>query len=123
MAAAYSGVAFRRVLAGGTVFLSPWPYTRRRGIVFRVRLATISGWFCGGILTRAQRRNTIAARSSRHFSISHAKIAIAPTAEQTAALGQLLEEQRDPGSANYHNWLTPEEYGERFGLSDADWEC
>jgi subtilase family serine protease len=29
-------------------------------------------------------------------------------------------EQQTPGSANYHHWLTPEEYGQRVGVSDAD---
>jgi hypothetical protein len=43
-----------------------------------------------------------------------------PTAAQQAALGELLEEQQDPGSANFHRWLTPERYAERFGLSQND---
>src|SRR5271165_5772575 len=42
------------------------------------------------------------------------------TAAQQAALDQLLEEQQDPASGNYHKWLTPEEFGDRFGLAQAD---
>src|SRR5215469_7291276 len=42
------------------------------------------------------------------------------TPEQQAALEQLLAEQQDPNSVNYHKWLTPEEFGDRFGLSQAD---
>jgi uncharacterized protein (TIGR03437 family) len=42
------------------------------------------------------------------------------TASQQADLDQLLAEQQDPASPNYHNWLTPEQYGERFGLSPND---
>jgi subtilase family serine protease len=42
------------------------------------------------------------------------------TAAQQAALDQLLAEQQDPSSANYHKWLTPEEFGDRFGLAQAD---
>ena len=42
------------------------------------------------------------------------------TAEQQADLERLLEEQQDPSSTNYHRWLTPEQFGERFGLSHAD---
>src|SRR5712692_76511 len=30
----------------------------------------------------------------------------------------LLARQQDPASADYHRWLTPEEFGNRFGLSD-----
>jgi uncharacterized protein (TIGR03437 family) len=42
--------------------------------------------------------------------------------EQEAALKQLLEEQQDPASVNYHHWLTPEQFGEQFGpaLEDTD---
>jgi len=42
------------------------------------------------------------------------------TAAQEAARKQLLTEQQDPSSANYHKWLTPEEYGDRFGMSHSD---
>ena len=42
------------------------------------------------------------------------------TPEQQAALEQLLAEQQDPNSTNHHKWLTPEEYGDRFGLAQAD---
>jgi len=37
-----------------------------------------------------------------------------------ADLNQLLTELHDPKSSNYHNWLTPESYADRFGLSEAD---
>src|SRR5579864_2340569 len=42
------------------------------------------------------------------------------TASQEAAVEKLLAEQQDPKSANYHKWLTPEQYADRFGLSTAD---
>jgi subtilase family serine protease len=42
------------------------------------------------------------------------------TDAQQADLTQLLIDQQTPGSPNYHNWLTPEQYGARFGLSSAD---
>ncbi len=43
-----------------------------------------------------------------------------PSPQQQAALDQLLAEQQDPNSLNYHKWLTPEEFGDRFGLAQAD---
>src|SRR5689334_1745716 len=43
-----------------------------------------------------------------------------PTPAQSAELDQLLEDQQNPTSPQYHAWLTPEEYGERFGLSPED---
>jgi hypothetical protein len=42
------------------------------------------------------------------------------TPEQGAQLEELLREQQDPTSANYHKWLTPEEFGSQFGASEAD---
>jgi pseudomonalisin len=37
-----------------------------------------------------------------------------------AQLAELLTQQQDPASPNYHRWLTPEEFGARFGLSDGE---
>jgi subtilase family serine protease len=39
---------------------------------------------------------------------------------QQSALDKLLAEQQDPASPNYHRWLTPEQYAERFGMSEDD---
>ena len=43
-----------------------------------------------------------------------------PTASQQADLDSLLAGQQDRSSPNYHRWLTPEQFGERFGVSAAD---
>jgi subtilase family serine protease len=42
------------------------------------------------------------------------------SAEQDAALSQLMDAQQTKGSGNFHNWLTPEQFGTQFGPSDAD---
>jgi len=42
------------------------------------------------------------------------------TPGQQADLEQLLADQQDPASANYHKWLTPEQYADRFGASQDD---
>jgi uncharacterized protein (TIGR03437 family) len=39
---------------------------------------------------------------------------------QQADLKRLLAEQQNPSSPNYHRWLTPEQYADRFGVSQAD---
>jgi subtilase family serine protease len=44
----------------------------------------------------------------------------APTAAQVGALKQLLVQQQDRKSVNYHKWLTPAQYADRFGLSQND---
>ena len=43
-----------------------------------------------------------------------------PTPAQQRALTHLLAQQQDPKSANYHKWLTPEQYADRFGMSSND---
>ena len=40
--------------------------------------------------------------------------------QQEAALDQLLIDQKNPASPDFHHWLTPVEFGQRFGLSDND---
>jgi hypothetical protein len=40
--------------------------------------------------------------------------------EQQAALSALMNEQQDKSSPNYHNWLTPVDFGKQFGPSDQD---
>jgi len=40
--------------------------------------------------------------------------------EQESALADLLDRQQDAGSPEYHRWLTPAEFGARFGPSDED---
>jgi subtilase family serine protease len=54
------------------------------------------------------------------FRLGGITLMLRPSAAQQAALEQLLAEQQDPASPNYHNWLTPETYAERFGASAAD---
>ncbi len=39
---------------------------------------------------------------------------------QDAALKQLIEDQQDRSSAHFHEWLTPEQFGEQFGPSMHD---
>jgi len=40
--------------------------------------------------------------------------------EREAALEKLLNEQLDPESPNFHKWVTPEQFGRRFGPSDKN---
>ena len=40
--------------------------------------------------------------------------------QQEQAFEQLLADQQNPASPDYHHWLTPEEIGSRFGLSAQD---
>jgi len=54
------------------------------------------------------------------YAMEHMLLTLLPDAAQQDALNQLLDAQHNPESAYYHQWLTPEQYGERFGVSEAD---
>jgi len=47
-------------------------------------------------------------------------LVLKPSASQQSDLDQLLAAQQDPASPDYHHWLTPEEYADRFGASPDD---
>lgn len=54
------------------------------------------------------------------LQMNHLSLFFKPSAAQQSALKQLLAEQRDPSSPEYHHWLTPAEFGARFGPSASD---
>ena len=47
-------------------------------------------------------------------------VSLKRSARQQAELDQLLEKQQDLDSLEYHQWLTPEQFGERFGATPED---
>ena len=57
---------------------------------------------------------------SAETSLGKMVLQLQPSAEQQAALDALVEAQHDPQSVLYHQWLTPAEYGARFGASAQD---
>ncbi|MGA8502307.1 MAG: S53 family peptidase [Candidatus Sulfotelmatobacter sp.] len=54
------------------------------------------------------------------FPMEHMLLTLLPDATQQDVLNQLIDAQNNPDSPYYHQWLTPEQYGERFGVSDSD---
>ncbi len=54
------------------------------------------------------------------MKLDHVMVMLKRSAAQQTALDQLLAEQQDRSSRNYHAWLTPEQFGDRFGLSPND---
>jgi subtilase family serine protease len=59
-------------------------------------------------------------RANASFQIPRVTLVLRPSDAQQANLNQLLAAQQDPTSPNYHKWLTPEEYADRFGVSQND---
>ena len=52
--------------------------------------------------------------------MEHMVLQLQPSAAQQIALDALVEAQHDPHSPSYHQWLTPAQYGSRFGASLSD---
>ena len=52
--------------------------------------------------------------------LNHLLLLTKPSAAQQADLDHLLADQQNPSSPEFHKWLTPEEFGARFGLSTSD---
>jgi uncharacterized protein (TIGR03437 family) len=59
-------------------------------------------------------------RVSPSLELSYVTLALTQTDAQKADLAQLLKDQQTAGSPNFHRWLTPEQYGQRFGVSEDD---
>src|SRR5581483_3294464 len=47
-------------------------------------------------------------------------LVLQPDADQEQNLERLLTAQQDSNSPSYHQWLTPEDFGRQFGVSDHD---
>jgi uncharacterized protein (TIGR03437 family) len=57
---------------------------------------------------------------SPSFAMPDLVVMLKSSTTQQQALVQLIRNQQDPTSANYHQWLTPEQYADQFGVSQHD---
>jgi len=54
------------------------------------------------------------------MAIDHMLLQLQRSPQQELELQQLIEQLTDKSSPNFHRWLTANEYGERFGVSEQD---
>jgi len=59
-------------------------------------------------------------RADSSKQLTSIMLSFSKTAVQEAALQQLLADLQNPASEEYHHWLTPEQFGERFGANPED---
>ena len=64
-----------------------------------------------------------AGRVEPNRAMSRMLLALSPSPERQRALGQFLDDVQNRRSPEYHHWLTPAEFGARFGVADADVEA
>jgi hypothetical protein len=71
--------------------------------------------------TRPEARNRANDRGpvSDSFDADHIFLLLQRSPEQEEALDKLIDELNDRKSANFHHWLTPEQYGE-YGVAQED---
>src|SRR5260370_18332769 len=54
------------------------------------------------------------------FSLGHMLLQLKRSPEQEKALHQFIADLHTKGSPDFHQWLTAQEFGERFGLAKPD---
>jgi subtilase family serine protease len=59
-------------------------------------------------------------RLSSSQNLGRMVLLLAPTAAQDQAVADLIASQHDASSPLFHKWLTPAEFGQQFGVADAD---
>jgi hypothetical protein len=52
--------------------------------------------------------------------MNYLRITLKPSAQQQNDLERLLSNQQNPSSQDYHRWLTPEQFGQRFGIDPVE---
>jgi subtilase family serine protease len=102
-------------LLGSASFAHPAPQTRINRAVSDSDRAPVNET----IPLRA-RRATDMGEAPAGRMLSSVSLHFNMTPAQQADLNQLLIDQQNPASPHYHQWLTPEQFGARFGLSTSD---
>ena len=73
-----------------------------------------------GTATHRPATSTLVGGLPGNTQLTRMGLVLAPSAAQEADLEQLLADQVNPASPRFHQWLTPAQFGARFGVSDAD---
>lgn len=73
-----------------------------------------------GHLSAALLRATDMGRLDPSTPSEHMVMVLKSSDDQERELRRLLDEQQDSKTANYHQWATPEQFGQYFGVHDSD---
>jgi hypothetical protein len=73
-----------------------------------------------GHVARVITRSTDLGRLPGNTPMRHMMLVLKPSFEQDNELQKLIDQQQDKRTVNHHQWVTPEEFGEKFGVHDAD---
>jgi pseudomonalisin len=110
-----SFLALLLISGGCTSALAQAPANRVATQIDETRVTTLAGNVHP--MARAEfDRGTV----SEDTPLQHMVFQLKPSEAQQAELDALVEAQHDPQSPLYHQWLTPAQYGARFGVSQQD---
>ncbi len=112
--------AVATMVAAGSATMMSQTAARANRITQELSANTVSSVKIAGSVHPMTRRGADLGIVRAEKPLSSLTLNIAPTAAQQAELNTLLAAQQDPKSAQYHKWLTQEEFGARFGLTSAD---
>ncbi len=59
-------------------------------------------------------------RAPESLPMERILLQLSSSSGQLAGLEQLMADQQDPASPRYHAWLTPEQFGEQYGVVQED---
>ncbi|MGH9486833.1 MAG: protease pro-enzyme activation domain-containing protein [Terriglobales bacterium] len=99
----------------------------RRAAVLAGMLALAATLACGQTLPRVPEKLVWQIRQAEDrgaapadLPLQHMLLLLRRSAAQQAALQALLQAQQQPGNPEFHHWLTPQQFGERFGPPPPD---
>ena len=81
---------------------------------------TMPGLLCPVRSTRWPMPRNDRGAASPDMQLDRLQLVLKRSPQQEATLQQLLRDMHTPGSANFHKWLTPDQFGQQFGPSDQD---
>ncbi len=89
--------------------------TRILGTIDEAQLVTLSG----NVPSLAQPEFDLGA-VPQGTVMTHMRLVLSRTAAQEQALESFMAAQQNPQSPYYHQWLTPAQFSQRYGVSGAD---
>jgi uncharacterized protein (TIGR03437 family) len=110
----------KRCLALWTIFAAASPALLAQPSRIAARIDNDQSVVLVGRVHRQATAKNDAGPVENSFPLSAMTLTLKPSAAQLADLNQLLLAQQDSASPNYRQWLTPEQYADRFGVSAGD---
>jgi pseudomonalisin len=85
-----------------------------------VILVPVCSWAQHPLAKKYREQSTLKGRANPDMQLKSMMFAF--QLQNRQELKQLLADQQNPNSVNYHRWLTPQEFGSRFGVSQAQYQ-